>query len=226
MLRHKTLKVGFSVGLISLFIMCFIIYFYIQKNNSKTEKLLLSYADNVINKEVVCSSIKFPKESNEIIDYNKTNDSEADNMNIGDVDNYQKIFQETIKKNNNVFGKIVINKIGVNAPIMDGTSQEVLKSSVGHFKETSYWNGNVALASHNRGSYAHYFEKINQLIPGDEIKYQTELGTRIYCVKEITEVSEQDLSALEGTKDNILTLITCIKNKPELRLCVKAVEKI
>lgn len=224
MLKNKTLKIYFSVGLICFFIMCFFIYFFIQKKNSKTEKLLLSYANNIINEEVISknSTIKSIKENSQVIDYNENNNGEINNINNN---NYENRFQDTIKKNNNVFGKIVIDKIGVNAPIMDGTSQEILKASVGHFKETSYWNGNVALASHNRGSYAHYFEKINQLNIGDEIKYQTELGTRIYSVKEITEVSEQNLSVLEGTKDNTLTLITCIKNKPELRLCVKAVEK-
>ena len=28
-----------------------------------------------------------------------------------------------------------------------------------------------------------------------------------------------------NTKENSLTLITCIKNKPDLRLCIKAIEK-
>lgn len=227
MLKNKTLKICFSVGLICLFLMCFFIYFYIQKKISKTEKLLLSYADNIISEEVVGrnSTIKSIKENNEIIDDNKFDNINNNNLDNSNQDNEENLFQDTIKKNNNIFGKIVIDKIGVNAPIMDGTDQGVLRASVGHFKETSYWNGNVALASHNRGSYAHYFEKINQLNIGDEIKYQTELGTRVYSVKEITEVSEQNLSVLEGTKDNTLTLITCIKNKPELRLCVKAIEK-
>lgn len=85
--------------------------------------------------------------------------------------------------------------------------------------------GNVCLASHNRGSYAHYFEKINALETGDEIMYQTKLGTRVYIVSQINKVSEEDLSVLEQTNENTITLITCVKSDKSLRLCVKGIEK-
>ena len=129
------------------------------------------------------------------------------------------------KEENNVIGKIIINDINVEAPIMDGTDQDTLKVAVGHFKNTDYWKGNVCLASHNRGSFAHYFEKIDRLKLGDEIVYQTKLGTRIYCVSSIEQIDEHNTSVLESTESNTLTLITCIRDKPEYRLCVKAVEK-
>lgn len=85
--------------------------------------------------------------------------------------------------------------------------------------------GNVCLASHNRGSYAHYFEKLDTLEIGDEIKYQTKLGTRVYKVYQINKISEDDLSVLDNTKENTITLITCVKSDKALRLCVKGVEE-
>ena len=39
------------------------------------------------------------------------------------------------------------------------------------------------------------------------------------------EILETDWSNLEGTSDNRLTLITCIKNKVNQRLCVQAVQE-
>lgn len=138
----------------------------------------------------------------------------------------KKVFnKENIEKNNNVIGKIIIPKYAIEAPIQDGTSQEVLKYAVGHFPFTGYWKGNVCLASHNRGAYAHYFDKLNQLNIKDEIIYQTELGVKKYEVYLIKEIEETNVSVLKNSSQNELTLITCITNKPNLRLCVKANEK-
>ncbi len=53
------------------------------------------------------------------------------------------------KKNNN--WRIIISKININAPILEGTTKEVLRKGVGHFESTSKWDGNICLAAHNRG---------------------------------------------------------------------------
>ena len=138
----------------------------------------------------------------------------------------EQIFSEyQISEDKTIIGKIIIPKISVEAPIKEGTSAEVLKKSVGHFSSTKYWNGNICLASHNRGTYAHYFENINKLGPNDEIMYQTKLGTRVYVVESIKEISEHDFSVLNDTGENCITLITCVKNKSDKRLCLKAIEK-
>ena len=44
-------------------------------------------------------------------------------------------------------------------------------------------------------------------------------------VSKIEQISEDNLSILKDTKDNTLTLVTCITNNPTYRLCVKASEK-
>lgn len=215
MLKKKTLKKIFSVCLSVIVVICVCLYFYIKNKNLKNEKELLSLADNIISEEVVT-----PK-SNET-----TNSDSRDYLDNNNSREKELFSVEKIEQDDNVLGKIKIKKIGVEAPVMDGTSQDILRMSVGHFQRSNYWDGNVALASHNRGSYAHYFKNINKLDIGDEIVYQTKLGTRIYQVSEIEEISENDLSVLEETKNNTITLITCIVNKSNLRLCVRGIEKI
>ena len=92
-------------------------------------------------------------------------------------------------------------------------------------EETAKYDGNIGLAAHNRGNEYSYFARINELVPGDEIIYQTKFGERKYIVNTLTEILETDWSLLEQDQTNKLTLITCIKNKVNQRLCVQAVEK-
>lgn len=90
----------------------------------------------------------------------------------------------------------------------------------GHFEETSLWRGNVALASHNEGSYAHYFSRINELENGEEIIYITNKGERRYKVFESKIIKETDVGILRNTDENIITLVTCVKGQRENRRCV------
>ena len=120
--------------------------------------------------------------------------------------------------------RIFISKINLDAPILEGTTGEILRRGVGHFSSTSKWDGNVVLAAHNRGYKYNFFQEIKRLEEGDIIEYQTEQGKRTYQVIGKDEIEETDLSCLENTKENKLTLITCIENMPEYRLCVQAVE--
>ena len=134
--------------------------------------------------------------------------------------------KENIKINetNDLSWKILISKINLEAPILEGTSQEILKQAVGHFESTSKWNGNVALAAHNRGYQCNFFQELKRLEIGDTIVYQTEQGRRTYNVTWKGYIKETDFSYLKETKDNTLTLITCVENVPEYRLCVQAQE--
>ena len=126
----------------------------------------------------------------------------------------------------NIIGYISIEKIGLDkAPIADGTDLTTIGKYVGHFENTSYLDGNVCLCSHNRGSNAAYFGEIKNLVEGDIITYTTKYETKHYEVKEVKQIEETDLSVLEQTEDNRITLITCVENQKELRQCVVGIEK-
>ena len=147
----------------------------------------------------------------EITDVTKTS--------IDDID-----LPKEIKENDNI-GTLTIPTIFLEkAQIKEGTELSILAEAIGHFTCTSIFDGNVGLASHNRGSNASYFANIHKLKKGDEIYFESIYGTRKYSVETIIEISETDFSYLQETEDNRLTLITCIKNQPEKRLCVQAIQ--
>lgn len=102
-------------------------------------------------------------------------------------------------------------------------SLESLAKGAGHFKSTSCWDGNVGLAGHNRG-VANHFGKIHTLEDGDKITYTTKLGTRTYEVFYVGQIEETDFSRLGRSSENMITLITCVRNVPEMRWCVQARE--
>ena len=120
--------------------------------------------------------------------------------------------------------RIKISKINLDAPILEGTEKEILRRAVGHFENTEVWNGNVCLAAHNRGYKYNYFGEIKKLEIGDIITYQTEYGEKNYEVVSNKIIEETDWSAIENTKENKITLITCEENQREYRRCVQAKE--
>ncbi len=123
---------------------------------------------------------------------------------------------------NTVVGVLKIDKIKFEGLVYEGTKDTILKKGVGHFESTPVLNGNVCLAAHN---YWNLFAKLYTLQNGDKISYVSYLGTKEYEVFKSKEIDETDFSLLKDTNENIMTLITCIKNKPEKRLCVQAREK-
>ena len=120
-------------------------------------------------------------------------------------------------------GTLKISEINLNLKVYDGTTSSSMKKGVGHFAETSYWDGNIALAAHNRG-VNNNFGKLKKLSKGDVITYKTELGTRKYEVYFVGQIGVTDLSRLNPSNENIITLITCVEDQPLLRLCVQAKE--
>ncbi len=95
---------------------------------------------------------------------------------------------------------------------------------VGHFSVTSKWNGNVALAAHNRGYPVNYFANLKKLEKGEIIEYHINGKTRKYRIETITKIRDTDWRYLENTEDNRITLITCVENEPDYRRCIQAVE--
>lgn len=122
--------------------------------------------------------------------------------------------------------RIEIPKIGLIAPIKSGTTQDVLATAVGHFRESEDWKGNVALAGHNRGYNCNFFQNIKNLKEGDKIIYYTNEGKREYKVVINEIIYQTDWSYIENTEDNRITLITCVENMYEYRRCVQAIEVI
>ena len=124
---------------------------------------------------------------------------------------------------NGSLGKIEIPALDLSVRIYQGTDSKTLAKDVGHFEDTSIWEGNVCFAAHNRGANS-YFGHIHTLNIGDKITLTTKLGTRTYKVTDVSKVSETDRSGLADSGENMLTLYTCVRNQRDQRWCVTAVE--
>ena len=151
----------------------------------------------------------------------------AENIVVGDNQELADIepLQQTEINYDDIIGMLTIPDILLeNAPIREGLEEDTLLKAIGHFPSTNIYGGNVGLASHNSGSEGDFFRNLNKIKKGSEIYYQTNFGTRRYIVETIVEIHETDFSYLEETSDNRITLITCVRNKPHLRLCIQAIE--
>ena len=126
--------------------------------------------------------------------------------------------------NDQIIGTLKIEKINLEAPIKEGSNSEVLKSFIGHIEDTAIYDGNVGLAAHNRGNQYSFFSRLNELVEGDIVVYETPYGDRNYQVNTISVILETDWQLLSNTKENKLTMITCIKNRLSQRLCVCATQ--
>ena len=95
---------------------------------------------------------------------------------------------------------------------------------VGHFENTSVFSGNVGLAAHNRGYPINYFEKVKDLEIGDEIIYKYKNKEQKYKLTLSVIIEDTNWSYLQESSQNKITLITCVANRPNNRLCVQAIK--
>lgn len=203
-----------------LSVMCIVVMLIILDINifcasiSKRQRKISTYTqiedvyNNVVEK---VNNIK-----NESKEENETSiENKEENLKLGEVNIYS-----TNK------WRIKIPKLNLDAPIMQGTDAESLRRTVGHFEQTDKWEGNVALAAHNRGYKCNFFQDIKKLEKGDIIIYSTEKGERKYKVEINTVIKETDWSYIQNTDDNRITLITCEIDKREYRRCIQAIEVI
>ncbi|HZQ57531.1 MAG TPA: class E sortase [Acidimicrobiales bacterium] len=105
---------------------------------------------------------------------------------------------------------IKIPRIGVTDAVVEGVGVEDLKKGPGHYPRTPLPGqaGNAAIAGH-RTTYGAPFYRLNELAPGDDIFVSTRDGTFDYHVMFSHDVSPSDVSVLNATTDNRLTLTTC-----------------
>lgn len=196
------------VNIVSLIITIII---FISTNQMKNFKININSISNIFKRNSVLVELSSNNINQETKEDTPLIENENQNNNI------------TEEKTTN--WKLVIPKISLEAEISEGTRKEVMDRFVGHFEETTKTSGNVGLAAHNRGYPVNYFANIKQLKEGDEIIYKYYEFEKTYLVVENKIIKDTDWEPLEGTKENKITLITCVENEPEYRRCIQAVEK-
>lgn len=120
--------------------------------------------------------------------------------------------------------RIKIPTIGVDVVVVEGTSASALRAGAGHYPETPLpcELGNSAVAGH-RTTYGRPFNQLDRLVPGDEIIFETPIGTCRYEVdRKPFVIQPTDLSVLAPTPEATVTLTTCHpKGSARQRLIVK-----
>ena len=120
-------------------------------------------------------------------------------------------------------GIVMIPALNREAMVRPGVDLVTLDHYIGHFPGTSQWDGNIGLASHNRGPGS-FFAGIWTLETGDRIFYATTLGVRAYEVVSVELIQESNMDVLNHSHENTLTLITCVYNQPAMRWKITARE--
>ena len=121
----------------------------------------------------------------------------------------------------NAIGTLEIPVINFKDIVVKGTDQLALAQGIGLFEHSNILEGNVCLAGHNTYRFLANLKYVKE---GDIIKYSSALGNKEYKVTTIKQIQETDWTMLEDTEDNRITIITCVRNKPKLRLCVQGIE--
>jgi sortase A len=106
---------------------------------------------------------------------------------------------------------MVIPKLNLEVAVAEGTDNQTLKYAVGHFKDTARpgEKGNFAVAGHRSYTYNEYFNRLDELVSGDEIIVKTKEKEFTYVVYDKQVVEPHEVSVLNPTKDATITLVTC-----------------
>jgi len=106
-----------------------------------------------------------------------------------------------------VIGQVKIPRIGLQAVVVQGDSEKILKLAVGHIPGTPLPGqpGNMVLAGHRDS----FFRPLRNIRTGDIILLERPNGSYDYQVESTSIVAPTDLSVLQNSGNDELTLITC-----------------
>lgn len=110
-----------------------------------------------------------------------------------------------------VMGVMVIDKIEMTAPIVEGTKIKNIQYALGHFEDTALPgdNGNFAVAGHRSYTFGEYFSRLDELTAGDAIKVIYGSTIYTYTVDETMVVEPDRTEVLDPTANATITLVTC-----------------
>ena len=153
---------------------------------------------------------------------------------ISNMQNEDKSFNENKKafetytsqeQSSNIIGILSIPKLDLNVGIGEGVDNETLKYSVGHFSDTAMpgQKGNFCVIGHRSYTYGEFFNRLDEIeekekiarLVMDEIEENDEIIVEYngkefkYKVTEIKVVKPEEVSVLNQSEEEEITLITC-----------------
>ncbi len=215
--KYRYIVLGFiTIILFSIVNVCLITFNLVYQSNKN--RITILKKENILTEEKQITGSINLNQNNIISKESQTEIQSETQLKIQPQTQLKKESENQLQRElENSNWKIVIPKIGLEAKIEQGTNLHILEKYVGHFENTSKFNGNIGLAAHNNT----FFKNLKNIEIGDKIIYISEFGNKKYTVTSIEKIQETDWSKLAQTKENKITLITCVKNMPQLRLCVQ-----
>ncbi len=109
-----------------------------------------------------------------------------------------------------VFGRLVIDKMDLDAVVVLGSGTEALKKGPGWIKYTDLpgETGNAGIAGH-RTTYGAPFRRLDELAVGDVIEFYSPYRRYTYEVAEVLVVTPDQVEVMRTTEDPRLTLSAC-----------------
>ena len=100
-----------------------------------------------------------------------------------------------------------VPKLGLEAPVFDGTDESILNRGVGRIIGTAQVGepGNIAITGHRDS----FFRVLKNIAIGDTLVLDNGAETASYVVEKISIVDPSDVSVLDPTPTRALTLVTC-----------------
>jgi sortase A len=102
---------------------------------------------------------------------------------------------------------IRIDRVHVEAPVLEGTDDLTLNRGVGHIGGTAIFgeNGNIGIAGHRDG----FFRGLKNIRVGDRIDLEEPGRIETYVVEHLEIVDPDNVSVLRSSSKPALTLVTC-----------------
>jgi LPXTG-site transpeptidase (sortase) family protein len=108
------------------------------------------------------------------------------------------------------FGRLVSERMGLDAVVVKGTSRSALMKGPGWMTWTDYPGpqGNCGIAGH-RTTYGAPFRRIDKLRPGDIVSFVSPFRTYTYRVRKVFTVAPERGEVVRSTLAPMLTLSAC-----------------
>jgi sortase A len=100
-----------------------------------------------------------------------------------------------------------IPRIGLEAPVLEGTDEWTLNRAVGHIADTARpgADGNSGIAGHRDS----FFRGLKDVGPGDALEIETIEGVELYRIEQTWVVEPDAIWVLDPTESRSVTLVTC-----------------
>ena len=119
-----------------------------------------------------------------------------------------KVVYRSIPEKGERFADLVIPKLDLRLPIVEGTGEKELRKGIGHYTDSVFPGeaDNAVLAGHRESR----FKDIGKLKKGDRLIIETkDEGTFVFAVRKTWVTDKDDRSVIVSHDESVLTLITC-----------------